>query len=1041
MPSNVVPQLVWDMDHPVGALVADSVIPSVPLEASIDEALFHGNGCAYAELAQIYGEDAFIDGDGKCLRLTANPVGAQNVTQPGAGKAIILAIPPNANSIFPAYTFDLRVRFGGSTDPTLKYKLEILNAIGPTSHWSLEITTEYVKLTYPTFAGSSTVQTDFETPLVYGTWHAVRLCASNDFIASVRVFVNGVMEILESGGFGVTAPARIYMTHTATAATSGYVDIDRLALVHNLQRGNYTPSGSAATLAFDEYDDPTLVVVPESLQLTVGVFHDWTAEIVGGSGTGIYTVVVYDGELPPGMTLDAYGYFSGTPTGAGTYAVVVKVLDDEGAESYSALTFVVTDPAPGDMVEVDTLSAELKYNYPNDNFHGDVFGLLQAPIAVSDVEIIPLYSYDGTLWRACVLADASPMSGWSAAPGFGVPFGFKWDFRDIVPSDGSTVTVMLTVLARSASIGSNAFPSPTTTYTQIEIGPEQEAPSSVPIDPAITVVEDTELIGYTLFERDSLPVDVIFEYSRDGGMTWSECSEGVGGDGTTGLLASPLGVIHSFAWDTVADNVRGVKLLLRVTPKKSAPGNARLVADFRFGDRIVYAWDFGTGGASAPVPSGDIVLPEPLYGSGLGNRASEYNGTVVAETSRLSLKCDGLGLASIGIPQQGIPGFNGATLGFFMDVNVDLGNTDSVDIDIVSAAGSRVIAKLSLSTAGLSVTVCLGAVSYVLSNASLGCALATVYNFRLSLVPTDDGRAVLVSLLRDGVLVTFDNNNGNANAIVPRAAAIFSDPEVFVRTLFHGAVGATGYVHRLVLIDDDQYVENHVPPTGDDPRTGEWLDGTWWPVSEDENFVGVTALPTDYYTTEGIHGRALAMSGTLEIPNVLSGKRKLLRPGLFKYGFGIEFNAKLSADGGDFRVSVVGPGGVDLEITFGPVSGMVNVAVVDSLAATLNLEYPYAGASWLPDSASWHHFRVSVRRAPDWTVAISVDGSKPTTSVMPAIPNMFVTGTGYRMLFELPGFVGPDPAMIDDVKVWDGYHMNPHPNPSPEEPQTSYWKP
>jgi len=88
------------------------------------------------------------------------------------------------------------------------------------------------------------------------------------------------------------------------------------------------------------------------------------------------------------------------------------------------------------------------------------------------------------------------------------------------------------------------------------------------------------LIRYRLF-HDEPDASVKVEFSQDGGRIWLEATEGYGGDGRRNLSASKTGVLHTFAWDSLADIVdengdptMSTNVLIRITPyahKKGVP--------------------------------------------------------------------------------------------------------------------------------------------------------------------------------------------------------------------------------------------------------------------------------------------------------------------------------------------------------------------------------------------------------------------------------------------------------------------------------------
>ncbi len=63
-------------------------------------------------------------------------------------------------------------------------------------------------------------------------------------------------------------------------------------------------------------------------------------------GTGAYTWSISSGNLPPGLTLNAQGLISGTPTTAGKYSFTVRVTDTAGASATEPLSINVVSGAP-----------------------------------------------------------------------------------------------------------------------------------------------------------------------------------------------------------------------------------------------------------------------------------------------------------------------------------------------------------------------------------------------------------------------------------------------------------------------------------------------------------------------------------------------------------------------------------------------------------------------------------------------------------------------------------------------------------------------
>jgi len=627
------------------------------------------------------------------------------------------------------------------------------------------------------------------------------------------------------------------------------------------------------------------------------------------------------------------------------------------------------------------------------------------------VSIFPLFSYGSYTWQPCVPAVANQTDGWDADPS-GQDFTYYWDFRDVVPSGGTEMNVAVAVTAHSDGVG-ETIPEhygedPSTNFSLVTVGPEQSTPVADQGDEDLVVVEAIQIVEYVLSDRDSQSCNVTMEYSVDGGDTWNECTEGAGGDGTENLTTSPAGVGHTFAWDTLADSVRGVKVLVRVTPYKQARPSPVVHADYRFSDYLRAAWDFGTGGAAVAVPAGDSALPEMLYGESRGNRELEYAGSVEQETSRLKLECDAGDAASIALPRHGVTGFGSISRAFMCDFRFDLGTAGKIVFDVVGAHDGRTLVRVTLSTVDdLEIQIFVGDASYTLTSTGATYAGSTEYNARLTLKPEDDG-TVVVSFVVDGVPVSFDLTAA-PDIVLPKSARLFNVPEIFVRVRAEGSNGTAAYVGRIVLLDDDQFTAPHAPPVDDDPRTGEWLNGDWWPVPVGEYFVGSSGNPSEYGTRPGQHGRAVALTGDLTIPNPTAGKRKWFRPDLFKNGFGMEFHALVSS--GDLRVSLLDAAAIlpHLDVFFGD-SG-VSVEFVEDGGGTTVVGFQDVGDPWVPDTEVWHHLRMSVRRGPNWVVSLSVDGSQPSYAAMDNSPQLFAstgeTPPGYQLKASLSGFVGP----------------------------------
>lgn len=109
-----------------------------------------------------------------------------------------------------------------------------------------------------------------------------------------------------------TAPGTYLFIITATDSTSG--------------------TGAPATISRSytfSVDAPTLVITPASLPAgTAGV--SYSQQLATSGGVADYTYTVQSGTLPTGISLSSEGLLSGRPTEAGTFNLVIQVVDANG---------------------------------------------------------------------------------------------------------------------------------------------------------------------------------------------------------------------------------------------------------------------------------------------------------------------------------------------------------------------------------------------------------------------------------------------------------------------------------------------------------------------------------------------------------------------------------------------------------------------------------------------------------------------------------------------------------------------------------------
>ena len=108
-----------------------------------------------------------------------------------------------------------------------------------------------------------------------------------------------------------------------------------------------------------------------------------------------------------------------------------------------------------------------------------------------------------------------------------------------------------------------------------------DSPAPAPSPPVVELVAvpdpavDRTTVDYRLRDAEGSPADLTVEWSGDGGATWNPCTEApvAPSEGTSGLAASPAGILHAFVWDAYADvGPVDVQAQLRLQARDAATG-------------------------------------------------------------------------------------------------------------------------------------------------------------------------------------------------------------------------------------------------------------------------------------------------------------------------------------------------------------------------------------------------------------------------------------------------------------------------------------
>jgi large repetitive protein len=158
----------------------------------------------------------------------------------------------------------------------------------------------------------------------------------------------------------------------------------------------------------------------------------YSTKVTAHGGSGVYTWAVASGTLPAGLSLDASGTISGTPTANGVSMFVVKATDTRGKTDTKQLSIKVVDP----------LGAKLAARV----------GEVGIPFnsTVTGVGGTPAYTLaSATGLPGGLTFSAGTITGTPAAPG---TFSISVSIQD---ADGlsATVSVPLTIVSRLALAG------------------------------------------------------------------------------------------------------------------------------------------------------------------------------------------------------------------------------------------------------------------------------------------------------------------------------------------------------------------------------------------------------------------------------------------------------------------------------------------------------------------------------------------------------------------------------------------------------------
>lgn len=321
----------------------------------------------------------------------------------------------------------------------------------------------------------------------------------------------------------------------------------------------YTPIGNSTDLIFLDYkvadNGSDLVSVLAEYSIDNGnswhtataashADHENTAEVDTLPG-GVLHLFVWDSLADTGQNnCEAVFRFTATDLGS-TY----KTASDE-TEAFQ----VLNAGAGGNVSPSATITQPTS---PKSGYVTLLYNLYD-PNTNDTANISVTYSLSGGPFNDATEYPYSPSEGTgplSTSPG-GDSHVFVWDSRaDLGDADHTDVRIRIIPTDAAGETGCSS----TTSTFAVNNNKAPVVVVGAPSSPASGNVS----ISYVLYDSASDQADVWVRYSYDGGSTFYNATS-AGGDGVTGLAASPSGVGHTFIWDTEGANYASV--VIRITP-------------------------------------------------------------------------------------------------------------------------------------------------------------------------------------------------------------------------------------------------------------------------------------------------------------------------------------------------------------------------------------------------------------------------------------------------------------------------------------------
>ena len=275
----------------------------------------------------------------------------------------------------------------------------------------------------------------------------------------------------------------------------------------------------------------------------------YSQAITAGGGTGAKTLTVSNiqnavaGLIVPGSGSNTLS-ISGTPTATGTETFTVTATDSLGATTvgnYSITVNNIAGPATHFVVSAPSLATA-----------GTAFSFT---VTAEDQNNSTATGYTGTVHFTSSDIQAALPSDYT-----------------FLPADNGVHTFLIT-LNTSGPRSITAVDTVTGTITGSQAGIIVNQPPSAEVTTPTSPQSGNVSIAYSLKDVELNTCSITVEYSKDEGATWHPVTPGPGGDGTTGLASSPIGLSHSYVWASGTDIFNSSTYVqIRVTPSDTALG-------------------------------------------------------------------------------------------------------------------------------------------------------------------------------------------------------------------------------------------------------------------------------------------------------------------------------------------------------------------------------------------------------------------------------------------------------------------------------------